>query len=174
MTMPIYCSNNEQSTEIQNFNKKIFNTCNDPLLEFFFSEENIKYIKYRTKCEVYKALKEHINTDHDNTSLIILMNGIYTLTKEQITPICYGGNSISLKDKLIKLNQITISDYTKSVISNIKMYKYYINDKNTLPIPLALPKIASVKKGNTLVLQTGFESTRCLNQKIKEYNIFNT
>lgn len=167
-------NSNEYLSNTQTFNQKVLKLYGDPLLQLFFSEDNISYIKSRVKSEIYKLIKEHINTDNDDSALNNLMNGIYKTAREGKMPLYYCNTQCNVKNALIVLNQSVISKYVINVVNNVNMFKYYLKDKMTLPTPLQLPRNVSLSGGNTLALQTGFESTKELNQKIKNFNIFNT
>lgn len=139
-----------------------------PLVTYFFSNENVKYIQDRTKEYVKKYSGTSINDQSVDELLIIMRNHIiYAYQGWLPNPSSAGGpNAItnrgerdcSLEDRLSRLNKSVIEETVKQVLSGINMQKKFINDQSSLPMPLSLPVLTTMKGSRDLSESIGFNS----------------
>lgn len=152
------------------FNQIAFKSTENPLLQLFFSDININYIKTTVKEEILKMRNQTINTDLDTNNLQNMMQEIFSLAYQERTPMYNDPQNSNIKQILSKLNGEVINKYIKYVISGIDMYKYYQNDISTLPLPLERPVHTSIKGSNVVSYQVGLSSTEEFNRDIREWN----
>lgn len=152
------------------YNQIAFKSTENPLLELFFSDININYIKTTVKQEILNMRNQPINTDSDTNSLINMMQEIFSLAYQERTPMYNDPQNSNIKQILSKLNGEVINKYIKYVISSIDMYKYYHDDISTLPVPLERPIHTSVKGSNVLSYQVGLGSAEEFNRDIRKWN----
>ena len=172
-------SNYEHYDDYQRF---AYNTTrkSDPyLLPFYFSKINVKFIQDKVVNIVEKERGIKINTEQDIEGLLNIMISNYTHAWDSKGII--GSNSYATKPSedpntyfsniLARLNQYTISQYVKLVLSTLNITEYYMRDISNLPMPLSLPVSTQMKGKNQLGFVGFFEN----NQKFtKEIDAFNT
>ena len=162
------CSPLDQSAT---FNQRAFHSTQNPYLQLFFNEINVKYIQDRTKKEVKKLRNQDINTEIDNKALQNLMQETFTLAHQGKLPVLKQGSDVcTLKNFIGNLNRQVISRYVKHAISTIDMHKYYLNDITTLPVPLEPPIFTSTKGSNVVSQQVGLGTVEEFNRDIREWN----
>ena len=139
-----------------------------PLLVYFFSTENVKYLQDRTKQEVKKHTGTDINDQSIDELLIIMRNKlIYAYSGWLPNSASEGGpNAITdrgekpcdLEMRLARLNKSVIEETVKQVFSGINMYKQFVKDQSSLPMPLSRPVLATMKGSRDLSESIGFNS----------------
>jgi hypothetical protein len=153
------------------FNQKAFKMCDNALLQLFFSDSNVSYIKARVKEEVKKLRNQDINTNIDNNALENLMQSTLTMCYQGKFPqIIPGSELCNMKNILATLNGSVITQYVQQSVSSIDMYKYYINDITTLPMPLDRPTFTKIQGSNVTSQQVGLESVTGFNREIRNWN----
>jgi len=139
-----------------------------PLLVYFFSTENVRYLQERTKSEVKKHTHEDISDQSVDEILIIMRNYlIYAYSGGLPNMPSEGGpNAItnrgekpcSLEVRLSRLNKAVIEELVKQVLSGINMYKEYYKQKSSLAMPLSVPEYTTMKGSRLLSESVGFNS----------------
>ena len=153
------------------FNQRAFRSTQNPYVQLFFSEINVKYIQARTKEEVKKLRNQNINTEIIYNSLQNLMQETFALAYEGKTPIFKPNSGVNnLKNFISNLNRQVISRCVKNAISAIDMHKYYLNDITTLPYPLERPMFTSNSGSNVVSQQVGLGTVEEFNRDIREWN----
>ena len=153
------------------FNQQAFNSWDNYLLQLYFNENNIAYIKQRVKDEIFNIRNEVINPDLDDNTLQNLMQETLTMAYQGKMPqIIENSDIYTLKNLLGSLNGIVINKYMKHAISSIDMYKYYINDITTLPVPLERPIFTDITGSNVTSQQVGLQSVEEFNKDIRSWN----
>ena len=153
------------------FNQRAFHSTQNPYLQLFFNEINVKYIQDRTKEEVGKLRNQEMNTEIDNKALQNLMQETFTLAHQGKLPVLKPNSEVcNLKNFIGNLNRQVISRYVKHAISTIDMHKYYLNDITTLPVPLEPPMFTSTKGSNVVSQQVGLGTVEEFNRDIREWN----
>lgn len=117
---------------------KTLNICQTDFSELFFSQQNINIIQQKLYNSVKTKYGYMIDKQSSN-DFAVIMKGIYN--------IYYTSNN-DIKSEIIKLNNIVVEKCTDMVISNIRMYKQYVQDASNLPTPIDRP--VSVTKTNTI------------------------
>ena len=156
------------------FNQQAFRSKGNPLLQLFFNEINIDFIKEKVRDEILKLRNQPINTNIDNNALQNLMQETFTLAYQgkmpQLFPNKPESEICNLKNLIADLNKQVINRYVKHAISSIDMYKYYINDVTTLPVPLERPTFTSITGSNVTSQQVGLGDVDQFNSDIREWN----
>lgn len=153
------------------FNQQAFNSWGNYLLQLYFNQDNINYIKKRVKDEVFKIRNVVINPDMDDNTLQNLMQVTLTTAYQGKMPqIIENSDIYTLKNLLGSLNGQVINKFMKHAISSIDMYKYYINDITTLPVPLERPTFTNITGSNVTSQQVGLQSVEKFNRDIREWN----
>jgi len=151
----------------------------DPyILPFYFSKINIEFIQQKVveKVESLRGIK--INTQQDIDGLLNIMLANYS--NPAYGGGIIGGNKFANKpseDKnthfsyiLAKLNQYTIEQYVKLVLSTLNFTEYYIKDISNLPMPLSQPVPTDIKGLNTLGFVGYFEDNHEFTKQINSFN----
>jgi len=156
-----------------------------PLLVYFFSTENVKYLQERTKQEVKKHTGTSVNDQSIDDLLIIMRNKLIYAYSGWLPnePADGGPNAITnrgekacaLETRLARLNASVLQETVKQVLSGINMYKQFIKDQSTMPMPLSLPVYTSMSGSRELSESIGFNSglerTTAANSFSQRYNI---
>jgi hypothetical protein len=136
-----------------------------PLLVYFFSTENVNYLQDRTKQEVKKHTETNINNQSVDELLIIMRNKlIYAYSgwlpnetnSDKLTN--RGEKPCDLEMRLSRLNKSVIEETVKQVLSGINMYKQFVKDQSSMPMPLSIPVYTSMAGSRELSESIGFNS----------------
>jgi hypothetical protein len=94
------------------------------LNQVYFSPMNLQKVQNKVRYNVYKISKgEYQIGEQDETQLQIVMRSIY---------LQYSRNlDTDIPKQIEKLNEITSDYLVPKIVSNIKQYLKYLNDKNT-------------------------------------------
>jgi len=106
------------------------------LNQIYFSDSNVQKIQNQIRFDVYIiSKKEFTISEQDKTQLQIVMRSIY---------LQYSRNlDTDIKNQITELNKM-ISDYlVPKIISNIKQYLKYLQDKNGTYTVMEHPKNVS-------------------------------
>jgi hypothetical protein len=176
----------------------------NPLLNFFFSDDNIQHLQSSMKS-IVKEVKNVTIGDQDTDKLLTIMlnkyqyaiyGGYLPLTADdkvyprgtpQGSIIKEGSHSaywtgldgigksddvscMSLESQISRLNQATIEECVKQILSEIDAYKRYHRDASSLPLPNDRPVMASKKGTNVLQENLGFYSSHDINKDISSYS----
>jgi hypothetical protein len=139
-----------------------------PLAIYFFSTDNINYLQNRTKDEIKKHTGKDINNQSVDELITIMINKLlYAYSGWLPNETSQGGpNAItnrgpkpcSLENRLFRLNKSVLEETVKQVLSGINMYKQFIKDQSSLPMPLSLPTYTSMSGSRELSESIGFNS----------------
>jgi hypothetical protein len=111
------------------------------LSDIYFSRENLELIQKELINTVRDEYKYTIDRQSED-DLLIIMRSYYTLYANPET--------CSVKQEIIKLNKLVIEKATKIVVTNIKMYKLYLNDASNLPVPLERSELFTSKDNDNI------------------------
>lgn len=137
----IYTETNYDKYQLFAFNN-IKNT-DMKLVQYYFSEINIKFIQNKVIDYIKSNKNITIKTSQDINHL--LNNMVINYRQIRFLQI---ENSNEYKKVFANLNKVTIEQYIRSVLINLDMTEYYINDISNLPTPIDHPKyIAPANKG---------------------------
>ena len=154
----------------------------DPyLLPFYFSKINVNFIQNKVVEIVEKERGIKISTSQDTEGLLNIMLSNYThawhsrgiigsnkcATKPSEDPNTYFTNILA------KLNQYTIQQYVKMVLSTLNITEYYIRDISNLPMPNSQPVPTSNKGMNQLGFVGFFEDNHEFTRNINSFNTRN-
>ena len=154
----------------------------DPyLLPFYFSKINVNFIQKKVVEYVKKERGIEINTSQDTEGLLTIMLSNYTHAWHNKGII--GSNKCATKPNedpstfftniLAKLNQYTIQQYVKMVLSTLNITEYYIRDISNLPMPISQPVPTSNKGINQLGFVGFFEDNHEFTRNINSFNTRN-
>ncbi len=136
-----------------------------PLITYFFSTENVNYLQERTKQEIKKHTGQIVNSQSVDELLIIMRNKIlYAYSgwlPNETSPNSItnrGEKPCSLETRLVRLNKSVLEETVKQVLSGINMYKQFIKDQSSLPMPLSVPMYTSMSGSRELSENIGFNS----------------
>lgn len=139
-----------------------------PLAIYFFSTENVNYLQERTKEEAKKHTGHEISNQSVDELITIMINKLlYAYSGWLPNESSQGGpNAItdrgpkpcSLENRLFRLNKSVLEETVKQVLSGVNMYKQYIKDQSSLPMPMSLPVYTSGSGSRTLSENIGFHS----------------
>lgn len=149
----------------------------NPLLNFYFSKENVDYLQERLIAEVKRIQKLDISRQSDDELLIIMRNhytkalsGWLPHEGDPNKPYPRGPTPCSLTERLTRLNKATIEECTKQILSGTYMYLTYYRDASSLPLPMDRPVYASSKGENVLSPNVGFDSSLEFNKAVQSFN----
>ena len=148
----------------------------------FFSEPNVKYISNRIVSDIYNLTGTKIKPQSENGIMIVMVNkyqySLYgSLPSSSVVHLALprGQKSCSMKERLNRLNQAVLQEITQQVLSGISAYKQYYKDASSMPVPLELPKLMTMKGGN--VIPNGnigmYDNGRETGRSITSYNLRN-
>lgn len=174
-------SNYEYYDDYQRYAYNVTRKSDPYILPFYFSKINVNFIQNEVIKIVEKERGIKINTEQDIEGLLEIMIGNYTILPTSQGII--GNNSCATKpseDKntyftniLAKLNQQTIQQYVKLVLSTLNMTEYYIKDISNLPMPLSQPVTTDNKGKNQLGFVGFFEDNHKFTKAIDSFNTRN-
>ena len=141
-----------------------------PLLDMFFSDENVDYLQKRIINEVKTNRNVDINRQSDNSLLGIMQYYFLANLAPQTQMLTkFGGvKGCGMKSILGDLNKAVLQEAVREVLSGIDMYLDYYKHASSLPVPLDQPTYASQKGANVLSPNVGFE--KGYNQQIHQFN----
>ena len=100
-----------------------------PLSQIFFSEQNVNGIHKTIRFRVHKE-KNKIIDNQSNESIFIIMRSIFLQEGDS------GTSSNNIVSFIQMLNQKVINYSVGKIIEQLEQYNTYLNDLNSLPIPL--------------------------------------
>jgi len=174
-------SNYEYYDDYQRFAYNTVRKSDPYLLPFYFSKINVKFIQDKVVTLVEKERGIKIETEQDIEGLLSIMISNYTdvwhnlgvvgnnprATNPSEDPNTYFSNILA------KLNQYTIEQYVKSVLSTLNITEYYIRDISNLPMPLSQPVSTQNKGKNQLGFVGFFENNHEFTRAIDAFNTRN-
>lgn len=137
---PVYMT--EEEGELGNKNYKDNAVINiqskTPLSQIFFSEENIDHLQNQIRYKLYNYSKgRYTISRQSDTELKIIMRSYY---------LQYAKNKeCDLRSQIIELNELVIQYCVPYIYDQIQQYNSYVQDVETLPLPLEHPKNLSSK-----------------------------
>lgn len=148
----------------------------------FFSEPNVKYIAKRILEDVYTITGIKIKPQSENSIMIVMVNkyqySLYgSLPSSSVVHLALprGEKSCSMKERISRLNQAVIQDLVKQILSGMNAYKQYYKDASSMPMPLELPKLMTMKGAN--VIPGGnigmYDDSKETGRSIASYNLRN-
>ncbi len=192
------------SDRMQQFAMKSTNSVPNPLLNFFFTSDNVQHIQEALKSAVKEIRNIVIGDQNTDKLLTIMLNkyqyamagGYLPLSEDNVvyprgtpdgSPIKdASGNVIgksaywntgsdantcmSLEYQISKLNQATVEEGLKQILSGIDSYKRYYRQSSSLPMPLDRSVMTSMKGANVLQENLGFYSSHDINKDISSYS----
>lgn len=139
----------------------------DPLINLFFSDININFIKKYVSDYIFLHKGIRINSENETGDLTAIMLNIL-----QLYYVTLDRNS--LRHSLMFLNKKIIEYYIQSVITGIDSYVHYYGLISSPPSVFPLPVKESVRGSNTLSENIGFESSYNQNLFNKQMAMDNT
>jgi len=101
----------------------------------YFSIDNIQNIQNMIRYYFYQE-KNEVISEQSNNELLIIMRGIYIKYSNS------AANTLDeIKGEVLELNNIVTEFSLKQIYINYDNYNKYLNDMETLPSPIDLPKI---------------------------------
>jgi predicted RNA-binding protein YlxR (DUF448 family) len=101
----------------------------------FFSTGNVQNIQNMIRFYFYKE-KNVVISEQSNNELLTIMRGIYLKYSNS------AANTINeIKSEVRELNKIVTEYSLKQIYINYDNYNKHINDMETLPLPMDLPKM---------------------------------
>ena len=101
----------------------------------YFSIDNIQNIQNMIRYYFYQE-KNEIISEQSNNELLTIMRGIYIKYSNS------AANTLDeIKGEVLELNNIVTEFSLKQIYINYDNYNKYLNDMETLPSPIDLPKI---------------------------------
>jgi hypothetical protein len=179
------------SDQYQTWAMKSMNITPSALLNFFFSEDNVKYLQNQMTREVKRIRNEDISPQSIDDLLIIMRNKYeYALsgflpyagdpnkvrargTVENPGGLAYDANAggcTSLEEQIQRLNKSIVEETVSQILSGIDQYKQYYKDASSIPIPLSHPVHISTKGANVLQPNLGFQSGHEMSKSISSYS----
>lgn len=106
------------------------NTQPTALSSIFFSATNVNALQEAIRYQVYvRSGNTHVIDKQSDTELKVIMRGIY---------LEYAKNSpVDMKGQVQDLNVRVLEFCVNTILSEINMHLYYINDISKLPEPMA-------------------------------------
>ena len=121
-----------------------------PLSDVFFSQANIDNLQIRIRHDLYLYSEGSYTIDRQSdTELKIIMRSYY---------LQFGKfKSCDLRSQVLELNDIVIQYCVPHIYSQVQQYNSYIQDVETLPMPLEHPKnLSSTGSRNLRSVTTTF------------------
>lgn len=148
-----------------------------PMIIYYFSTDNVNYIQRRTIEEV-KRIRGITISPQSVDELLIIMRSMYLYaiqgwlpTENPNMPQNRGEKPCSLEMRLTRLNQSTLEETVKQVLSGIDQYNLYTKDIQSLPMPLSHPIYASMGGSRQLSENLGFNSSHEKNLASNSFNM---
>lgn len=171
---------------------KSLNITPSALINFFFSEENVKYLQQQMIDEVKRIRGETISPQSIDDTLIIMRNA-YQYALAGWLPYAGSTNKVyargtivnpngkafdssgqggctSLEEQILRLNKSVLEETISQILSGIDQYKQYYKDASSIPMPLSHPVMASMKGSNVLQENLGFSSGHDMSKSISSYS----
>jgi hypothetical protein len=179
----LYVQPNVRPEAPQEFAGRATHLTPNVLMQFFFSKENVDYLQDRIVSEVMRIQGTKISRQSEDELLIIMwnyytraLNGWLPQPHNPERPQPRGEVCCTLEDQLIRLNKAVLEECVKQVLGNVMMYKTYYKDASSLPMPLDLPVLTSMKGSKALSERVGMydnaiEASRASSSYNQRYNI---
>lgn len=158
------------------FGLKVTNETPTALSSLFFSKANVKYLGERIVNDVKQITGIQIKPQDEN-SLLVIMQNKYIYAESGALPVSPvhlalprgSEGNCSMRERLTRLNQATLQEAIKQVLSGVRMYQQYYKDASSLPMPLSHPILDSAKGSKVLQEPLGF--TPGNSKEIDSYNM---
>jgi hypothetical protein len=148
-----------------------------PLLNLFFSDENVEFLQQGIVNNVKNIKNVDIKRQNVNDVLVIMrLKYIYAIQGYINTSSCPDTNNGrafadgSLENQLRLLNQSVLEECVKTVLSGIEEYQRYYSDISKLPVPMTLPACSTMKGSKALQENLGFESGKETSIAMSSFN----
>jgi len=148
----------------------------------FFSAPNVKYIHKRLLEDIHQLTGVRLKPQSENVIMITMINK-YQYSEEGYLPstsvvhlaLPIGPKSCSLKDRLSRLNQATLQELVKQILSGMSMYTKYYKDISSMPMPLSRPTLATMKGSKVIPFgNVGmYENGKNVARDIQSFNVRN-
>lgn len=103
-----------------------------PLNVMLFSNANLKILQNRLRKGVFDRTGKIID-EQDSGELLLILRGVY---------LEYGKNRpTAIPQQIDELNTIAAKFIIDKVASEMEMYKTYVKDASSMPVPIELPKM---------------------------------
>ena len=107
----------------------------------YFSNTNINLIQKELRDNVNRLYGYKIDKQSED-NLLIIMRSFYTLYANP--------EAQDVKNEILKINKLVIDRATKIVVTNIKMYKIYLNDASNLPVPMSRSELYTSRRNDNI------------------------
>ena len=121
------------------------NHCDNILNQLFFSKKNMDIIQNGLRYRVWeKSDKKFVIGRQSETELVIIMRAIFLQHSKN--------GQTEIREQIEELNNITIMSMLPEVMSNIKQYIAYLDNKDRIPDPIA--RSVNVSSAGTKTLRS--------------------
>jgi hypothetical protein len=107
----------------------------------YFSNTNINLIQKELRDNVNRLYGYKIDKQSED-NLLIMMRSFYTLYANP--------EAQDVKNEILKINKLVIDRATNIVVTNIKMYKIYLNDASNLPVPMSRSELYTSRRNDNI------------------------
>ena len=145
------------------------------LNSLFFNKTNVQYLHGRIIDEIKGITGITIKPQDDNSLLIIMQNkydyGEAGWLPAQSTSLALprGPKPCSLRNRLVRLNQAVLQDAVQQIVVRMQLYVDYFKHASSLPQPLSLPVLTTMKGSRVLQENIGLSSGD--SRSIDSYNM---
>lgn len=168
------------------FGLNVLNETPSSLSTLFFSAPNVEYLQQRIVNDIKHYTGLDIKPQNEDALLIIMQNkyqyamaGSLPGTSVVHLALPRGQKSCSLRDRLSRLNAAVLQDAIQQVLSSMQMYITYYKDASSLPVPLDLPTLTTMKgsrvisSGQNFIKTNPIEESKSNTSFNERYNIIN-
>lgn len=121
----------------------------NPVAEVFFSDVNISALHDAIRYRVWvETDKEHVIGQQSRDQLLFVMRSIF-LTESRHIP----GERETILAQIRELNSHVLKYCVPQIVGELKMYKQYIHDSSTLPVPMERAQLVTSDR-KKIVLDT--------------------
>jgi hypothetical protein len=118
----------------------------------FFSSPNVHYIQKRILEDIKQITGVTIKAQSENSIMIVMINkyqygqsGWLPAQSVVHAALPRGEKACSLTGRLNRLNQATLQELIKQILSGMSAYAQYYKDSSSMPIPLTHPTMVTMK-----------------------------
>jgi hypothetical protein len=144
----------------------------------FFNKVNVAYLQNRIVTDITKLTGIEIKPQNESALLIIMRNkyeyglsGWLPATSPVHLALPRGEKPCSLRERLSRLNQAVLQDTIKQIVNGMGMYAEYYKQASSMPEPLSLPTVMTMK--GSRVLQENIAFTNGNSRGIDSFNMRN-
>ena len=113
----------------------------NPLIEKFFSEENVN----RIQRLIINNIKDYCIEKQSDKELLVVMQYMYV---NHLNTLCGNDSEI-----IIKLNKLVVHEIVPMIKENIEQYLIYLKDSTSQPVPLERATSTTIKGSSPLIAQ---------------------